>query len=347
MANIKDVARLANSSIATVSRVLNGTGYVKAETRAKVLEAIKALNYQPLERGSESKETRTIGLVVPNIENPFFGKMARYLSAAANAFAYNILLFNLEGTPGDEGMFDLINNRVDGLIYASSHRSMEVIRAARSRKMPMVVLDREIPNARINSVTVNNNYGAFIVTEHLIGLGHRNIAYVGGVAGMEISDRRQEGYRRALDEHGLAAPASYVQHGDYTMPSGFEAVKRLYQAHPEITGVVAATDLMALGALQYLNKIGVRVPEDVSLAGFDNIELSRDSTPALTTVEYPMERMSALVIDLILRQIKDGEDAIEAVTLFPKLIVRESSAVPGPANDENLDKLGKKANHAQ
>jgi DNA-binding LacI/PurR family transcriptional regulator len=342
MANIKEVAKLANASIATVSRVLNGTGYVGAETRVRVLEAIKVLNYQPLARDSGNRETRTIGLVVPNIENPFFGRMARHLSAAANGFAYNILLFNLEGAPNDDAMFELIDHRVDGLIYASSHRSMEVIQAARSKNMPMVVLDRETPNARINSVSVNNNYGAFIATEHLISLGHRRIAYLGGAAGMEISVRRKEGYLRALAEYGIAAAEAYVGYGDYTMPSGFEAMKRLYQAHPEITGVIAANDLMIIGALHYLNKSGVRVPEDVSLIGFDNIELARESAPALTTVEYPMERMSALVVDLILRQIKEGDDTPEAVTLFPKLIVRESCAAAPDTADR-----GKKGHHAQ
>ena len=363
MANIKDVARLANSSITTVSRVLNQTGYVRQETRERVLEAIKILNYQPLERSSETRPNRTIGLVVPNIENPFFGRMARHLSAAANAFDYNILLFNLEGTPGDAGMFELIDHRVDGLIYASSHRSPEVIRAAQHRNVPVVVLDREIHSARVNSVSVNNNDGAFQATAHLINLGHRHIAFLSGGAGLEISDRRLEGYRRALAEYGLPVCAAYIGHGAYTMPSGYEAMRLLYQAHPEITGVIAANDLMAIGALHYLNKIGIRVPEDVSLVGFDNIDLSRDIAPALTTVEYPMERMSEVAVDLILRQLRDCDDTVAAVTLFPKLIVRESTA-PAPAarqsngaaapaeRRENVvasdpSNLGKKVSHAQ
>lgn len=324
MATIKDVARLANSSITTVSRVLNQTGYVKQETRDKILEAIRMLHYQPLER-SEGL-TRTVGLIVPNIENPFFGKMANYLSAAANGSNYNILLFNINGSNPltEEALFDLITRRVDGLIYASSHRSMQVIQAAQSKKIPIVVLDREIKNIQINSVTINNNYGAYLATTHLIALGHRQIAYLGGVAGMEISQRRKEGYLRALQENGIALDETYIGYGDYTLSSGVVCMDKLIAVHPEITGVVAATDLMAIGAINCLNKRGLRVPDDISIIGFDNIELAATMTPALTTVEYPMERMSEIVIDLILRQLKDEAPQSEAVMLFPKLIVRQS-----------------------
>jgi DNA-binding LacI/PurR family transcriptional regulator len=329
MATIKDVAKLAESSITTVSRVLNNTGYVRQETREKILSAIKTLQYHPLERSNGSKDTKTIGLIVPNIENPFFGKMAKYLSNIANTFNYNILLFNIEERHNttDEYLFDLINSRVDGLIYASSHKSMEVIQAAQSKNMPIIVLDREIKHTRISSVTVNNNYGAFIATEYLIRLGHRRIAYIGGAANMEISIRRKEGYLRALAENGLIVDDGLIVYGDYTMQSGFEQMARLYEVHPEITGVIAANDLMAIGAIHYLSKNGIRVAEDISVIGFDNIELSVNITPALTTVEYPMEQMSERVIELIVRQNRNEADRVEAVTLFPKLIVRDSCSV--------------------
>ncbi len=327
MANIKDVAKLANSSITTVSRVINNTGYVKQATRAKILEAIKTLNYKPLER-SEFSGSRTIGLIVPNIENPFFGKMARYLNHAANAFGYDILLCNVEGTANhaDDSLFERLGNRVDGLIYASSHRSMEVIQAAQRRNLPMVVLDRESKNAKINSVTINNNYGAFIATEYLIKLGHERIAYIGGAVNMEISVRRKEGYLRALQEYGIPVAGRYICYGDYTLQSGFECMGRLLKEHPEITAVIAANDLMAIGAVQQLHKVGLHVAEDISVIGFDNIELAVNIDPALTTVEYPMEQMSERVISLILRQIKQEEYPTEAVTLFPKLVIRESCA---------------------
>lgn len=329
MANIKDVARLSSSSITTVSRVINNSGYVKQETRDKILEAIKELDYKPLERSEGIKDTKTIGFIVPNIENPFFGKMARHLSRVANGFNYNILLFDLGGLKSNEDdyLWDLINNRVDGLIYASSHRSLEVINTAKNRNVPIVVLDREIKNERINSVTVNNNYGAFIAIEHLIKLGHRKIAFIGGAADMEISTKRKEGYIRALQENEITVNEDYICYGDYSMQSGYECMEKLYRANHEITAVLAANDLMAIGAMNYFNQINIRVGKDISVIGFDNIELAACVSPSLTTVEYPMERMSEVVVELILRQIKDEEDNIESVTLFPKLVVRQSCGI--------------------
>jgi DNA-binding LacI/PurR family transcriptional regulator len=335
MANIKEVAKLSNSSITTVSRVINNSGYVKQETRDKILEAIKELGYMPLERSEGTKDTKTIGFVVPNIENPFFGKMARHLSRVANGFNYNILLFDLGGlkSDADDYLFDLINNRVDGLIYASSHRSIEVINTAKNRNMPIVVLDREIKNECINSVTVNNNYGAYMAIEHLIKLGHKHIAFIGGAADMEISTKRKEGYIRALEENQIPIVNEYIGYGDYSMQSGYECMETLYKANPKITAVLAANDNMAIGAINYLSKVNVKIGKEISVIGFDNIELAACISPSLTTVEYPMERMSEVVVELILRQIKSGEDNIESVTLFPKLVVRQSCGV-APLNKE-------------
>lgn len=326
MVSIKEVAKLANTSITTVSRVINNTGYVKDETKERILDAIKELDYKPLERTVDRRETKAIGLIVPNIENPFFGKMARYIGKVANSYNYNLLLFDLEGTENhrDDFLIDLIEKRVDGLIYVSSHRCNEAVSAAKKRNIPFVILDREIQKEEINTVIVNNNYGAFIAAEHLIKLGHKNIAFIGGAQDMEISIKRKEGYIEALTENGIEVNKDYICYGDYKMQSGYDCMKKLYSKHKEITGVIAANDLMAIGALNYLIREGVNVPKDVSIVGFDNIEISESITPSLTTIEYPMERISEIIIDLILRQIKDKDRNAEVVSLYPKLIVRES-----------------------
>lgn len=326
MASIKEVAKLANTSITTVSRVINNTGYVKDETKERILDAIKELDYKPLERTDSRRETQAIGLIVPNIENPFFGKMAKHIGKLANSYNYNLLLFDLEGTENhrDDFLIDLIENRVDGIIYVSSHRCVEAVNAAKKRSIPFVILDREIQKEEINTVIVNNNYGAFIAAEHLIKLGHKNIAFIGGAEDMEISIKRKEGYIEALTENGIEVNKDYICYGDYKMQSGYDCMKKLYSKHREITGVIAANDLMAIGALNYLIREGVNVPRDVSIVGFDNIEISESITPSLTTIEYPMERISEIIIDLILRQIKDKDRNVEVVSLYPKLIVRES-----------------------
>ncbi len=327
MINIKEVAKLANTSITTVSRVINNSGYVKMETRKRIEETIKTLGYKPLERSGGAKATKTFGLIVPNIENPFYGKMANHLSSVANSFNYNLLFINIKciDENKDEVLIDLLNNRVNGLIYASSYRSLEIAHLAQDKGIPVVVLDREITTDKITSVSVNNNYGAFIATEHLIKLGHKNIAYIGASENMEISTKRKTGYLRALEANNISVDERQICYGNYTMQSGFECAEMLLKDNQEITAVLAVNDLMAIGVINYLHKSGRKVPEDVSVLGFDNIELAGSITPSLTTVEYPIERMSEVVIELLLRQINDTGNSVEALTLFPKLVVREST----------------------
>ncbi|SCY00347.1 LacI family DNA-binding transcriptional regulator [Alkaliphilus peptidifermentans] len=327
MNSIKDVAKLASTSITTVSRVINNNGYVKEETRQRVLEAVRELEYKPLERTDLEKETKAIGLIVPNIENPFFGKVAKYIGKAANQYNYNILLFNIDISENlkDDFLLDLMEKRVDGLIYASSQRCLEAINKAKEKNIPFVLLDREVKNEKISTVFIDNNYGAFLATEHLIKLGHRNIAYIGGPIDMEVSNKRKEGYMKALNEYGINIDKSLVAYGNYKMQSGYDCMNKLYIDNKGITGVIAANDLMAIGALNYLNRSGVKVPDEIAIVGFDNIEMSESIIPSLTTIEYPIERMSERVIDLILKQIKDKNTNVEMVTLYPKLLVRESS----------------------
>ena len=329
MINIKEVAKLSETSITTVSRVINNSGYVKLETRKRIEETIKTLGYKPLERSGGAKATKTFGLIVPNIENPFYGKMANHLSSVANSFNYNLLLININciDENKDEVLSDLLANRVNGLIYASSYRSLEIAHIAQDKGIPVVVLDREITTDRITSVSVNNNYGAYIATEHLIKLGHKNIAYIGASENMEISTKRKMGYLRALEVNNISFDERHLCYGNYTMQSGFECSEMLLRDNQDITAVLAVNDLMAIGVINYLHKSGRKVPEDVSVIGFDNIELAGSITPSLTTVGYPIERMSEVVIELLLRQIKDSVNSIEALTLFPKLIVRESTGL--------------------
>lgn len=330
MVNIKEVAKISETSIATVSRVINNSGYVKQETRDRIQEVINRLEYKPLERSNGNKASNTIGLIVPNIENPFYGKIASHMSSMANSFNYNIMLLNIKGIEDNKDQYlnELISNRVDGLVYASSYKSIEIAQIAQKNNIPVVILDREIINAKITSVSVNNNYGAYIATEHLINLGHKHIAYIGAENNVEISVKRKEGYLSALETYNLPFNEDYIRYGDFTMQKGFECMQSLFAQNKEITAVLAVNDLMAIGAINFFHKNGIRVPEDVSIVGFDNISLSENISPSLTTVEYPIERMSEVVIDKILKQIKSKENNEEMITLFPKMVVREST---GPA----------------
>ncbi len=327
MSSLKEVARQANTSTATVSRVINKTGYVSESMTKRVLDAINALDYKPLQREGKSKKTKTIALVTPDIENPFFAKMTKEVTKIANELKYNVLLINVSGLKNDGGDFlmSIIDSKVDGVIYASSYRLQDVITKAKSNNIPMVVLDREIKTMEIDIVAVNNNQAGFIATDHLIGLGHEKIAFIGGTESMDISSQRLEGYMRALDTSGIEFDSKLVVRGDFSMASGYKAVEALLISNQNITGIIAANDLMAIGAVNSLNVNGLKIPTDISVVGFDDIELASSLTPKLTTVSYPLERMSQLAMESIIKQIDDDDFVCENVSLYPKLIVREST----------------------
>lgn len=337
MSNIKSVARLAETSTATVSRVINETGYVSDEVKKRVLQAIETLDYKPLQREGVSKKTRTIALIIPDIENPFFGKMTKEISKIANDLKYNILLINVKGLQNDGGdyLMSLIATRVDGIIYASSFRLGDAIKKAKDNNVPMVILDREFGSIELDSVVVNNDQAGFIATEHLILQGHKQIAFIGGTANMEISLNRFKGYKRALETHGIEYDSSYLAHGDFTMESGYKGAEELMNKHNKFTSIVAANDLMAIGAMNFLNVKGYKIPKDVSVVGFDDIDLASSITPKLTTVSYPLERMSELAIESIINRLSSEDVPCECVSLFPKLVVRESTGSPV---EEKMDK---------
>lgn len=332
MGTMKEVAMSAETSTATVSRVINQTGYVSDEVKKRVLQAIEKLDYKPLQREGINKKTRTIALIIPDIENPFFGKMTKEVSKIANELKYNILLINVKGLKNDGGDFllNLIATRVDGIIYASSYRLGDVAKKARDNKIPIVALDRELSTTESDSVAVNNNQAGFISTEYLIQLGHKKIAFIGGTENMEISINRHKGYKRALNQYEIDYDEILVQCGDFTMESGYKATKKLIDKSDEITAILAANDLMAIGAINYLNFKGYKIPKDISVIGFDDIDLASSITPKLTTVSYPLERMSQLAIESILKHLSEPDAACESVSLFTKLVIRESA---GKATD--------------
>ncbi len=327
MHNIKEVAELANTSTATVSRVINESGHVSDEMKTRVLKAIKELDYKPLQRDGAKNKTRTIALIVPDIENPFFAKLTKEISKVANTLKYNILLINVSGLKNDGGDFllNLIGTGIDGIIYTSSFRLEDVISKAKNSNIPIVVLDRELRNIHMESISVNNDHAAFLATEHLIELGHKRIAFIGGKENMQISINRHKGYMRTLEKYQIDYDEDIVQHGDFSIESGYNCTKALINSSPNITGIIAANDLMAIGAINYLNFKGYKIPEDISIVGFDDIELASSITPKLTTVAYPLSRMSQLALESIIKSISNHEMEYESVSLFTKLIERDST----------------------
>ncbi len=217
---------------------------------------------------------------------------------------------------------------MDGVLYASSYRLHDVIEKAKSNQIPLVILDREFRTTEIDSVSVNNNQAGFIATDHLIQLGHQHIGYIGGNPDMEISRNRYNGYLRAFEVNGIPHEYAHMYVGDFSLSSGYEGATQLLESHPEITAIVAANDLMAMGTINYANFKGLKVPRDFSVVGFDDIELASSITPRLTTIAYPLERMSQVAVQSILNQIANKDALHESLILFPQLVVRQSTGAP-------------------
>lgn len=305
MASIKDVAKLAGVSVATVSRVLNDKGYVGQRTREMVEQAIKELNYKPNEvaRSLFKKQSNTIGLIVPDIMNPFFPELARAVEDTASKYGYNVILCNSdEDKVKEQTYLDMLQqNYVTGIIVSSNTMTATQIEEL---NIPVVSIDREISKG-LPTIVVENSKGASVATDFLISKGCRRIAHIRGPQGVVNADERCDGYREVVHQEPWFNE-SYIVNGDYDMESSIEATLELLTIHPEIDGIFAANDIMAIGAMKAAYQLGKRIPEELSIIGFDGIKLSSVTIPELTTIVQPIyelgEKATTMLVSLMNRQ---------------------------------------------
>jgi LacI family repressor for deo operon, udp, cdd, tsx, nupC, and nupG len=329
VATIRDVARRAGVSVATVSRVVNHSAHrVSAPTRRRVLEAVQALGYQAnvIAQGLKKRASRTVALIVPDISNPFFPAIARGIEDVASQHGYAVLLCNTyEDLARERAYLDLLRKRwVDGVIFATAGTNTAHLRALRREGRPVVLVARDVDGVRIDAVLVDNFSGSYQATAHLLRLGHRRIAHIAGPASLHVARERRRGYERALADAGLPPSSIVVGEGDFTADGGRRAVAAWLQRQVEFTAVVAANDLMAIGALEALRAAGRRVPDDVAVVGFDDITFASLVQPALTTVAQPKYRMGQLAMQRLLELMAGASPAGRRMVLEPQLIVRES-----------------------
>jgi len=302
-----------------------------------VREAIEALDYKPnlLARSFRRRITHTIGLLVPDNSNPFFAELARTIEDAGFAEGYSVILCNSDLSPiKQEAYIDvLLAKRVDGLILASSgliptvdgHDAVERILAA---GVPCVVVDRDLGEMQVDQVLVDNLKGGYLVGRHLLELGHRRIACIVGPSDLTPSAGRIAGFRQALADAGLEMPPSDFLRGDGRPAGGAAAVRELLQNESGITAIFAFNDAMAIGAIGELQRQTCRVPQDVAVAGFDDIPAAAAIFPAVTTIAQPIAELGALGVRLILDRIAHPEASTQRIELATTLIVRESTAPP-------------------
>jgi LacI family transcriptional regulator len=328
---IKDVARQAGVSTTTVSHVINNTRHVEDSTRQKVLETMEALGYHPntLARSLRSGETRTIGLIVPDASNLFFADIAKRIENIGYENGYSVILCNSDNNMHKQRNYidTLIAKQVDGAIFISSGESDEDLERLRASHTPLVVADRIVPLSLADVVLIDNALGGYLAARHLLSLGHTRIACISGPSEITPSRLRVEGYRTAMAEANIPIPASYIIAGDFQFRSGVQGMQYLMNLEPRPTAVFVLNDMMAIGAISAAHRLGLDVPEDVSIVGFDNIDFSTAVFPSLTTVAQPMEEIAKLATELLIKKMQDAENADhnQEYLLKPHLVVREST----------------------
>lgn len=329
MPTIREVASRAGVSPTTVSHVINNTRFVSAEARQRVLDAMAELNYRPnvLARSLRRGETRTLGLILPDSANPFFAEIARAIEDAAFSAGYNVILGNSENELAKEQVYVdvLVNKQVDGLIFVATGDHSPSLEHLTRNGLPVVVVDRRLSNLEVDTVLTDNLQGGLSAARYLLNLGHRRIACITGPSNLTPSAERVIGYRRALEEHGLPVEENLIRKGDFHPRSGYLAAVELIRTQPPPTAIFICNDMMAIGALRALSEAGLRVPQDCSLIGFDDIELSSFTTPPLTTIRQDKAALAEAAVTLLLERIAEPDLPARTRILPTQLIERLST----------------------
>jgi LacI family transcriptional regulator len=333
VANISDVARLAGVSPMTVSRVINHSGHVKEETRLRVLRAMKELNYVPndLARSLVRRRTDTLALIVPDITNPFFTTVARGTEDTARKNDFRVVLCNSDEDPAKELEYIrmCVSIRVDGVIIAAagdgSRKNLELLD---SFEIPYVLVDRKVDGVQADVVTGDSRMGAFQLVKHLIDLGHRDIAMITGFLTTSTARERRDGYRRALEEHGIPFREAWVKETSYMRNMDFTLVEQLLDCTPRPTAIFAANNFLAVQVIRGLRHRGLRVPEDMAVVCFDDVDPYSLVEPFLTVASQPAYNFGTIATQLLIERIEHGEGPApspRSIVLQPEVIIRKSS----------------------
>jgi LacI family transcriptional regulator len=324
-----DVAERAGVSLMTVSRVVNDKEDVSPATRQKVMGVIKELNYRPssIARGLATQRTGTLGVVVPDISNPFFSSIVRIAEEEAYAQDYSVFLGNTNEDPKREMavLQSLEGNQVDGLILCSSRLEDDILLDVLSRFPTSVLVFRKRKRSDVGAITLDDIYGGETAIRHLLDSGHKNIGLVSGPKISLSAYGRYKGYQKALEQSDIPLREDWITHCPPTVESGYQAVYDLLIDHPEITALFCHNDLIAVGALQACSELGRRVPGDIAIIGYDDIRLAALVTPSLTTLHVPRLSIGTQAMRLLLSQIHANSNEAKEIHLRPELILRKSA----------------------
>lgn len=328
MVTMRDVAKKAGVSVATVSRVINNKGAISQETERWVMDAIEKLNYKPNEiaRSLSNRKSKIIALIVPSINNPFFPKLVKAIEDEAQSKGYKIFLCNTDDSR--ERLVGYLesfrHNFVDGIIINSQNLLESDLKELKKHDIPIVTTDRSLPSNLLSSISVNNRYGGQLATRHLLEIGCERIGHLRGPEDIITANDRFWGYRdevKRLNWYNRSWSALV----EFSVEGGYRGMKELFQRHPEIDGVFATNDLVAIGALKAAVEWGREVPDDLAIIGFDGVDITNLMVPRISTIQQPVTEIGKLAVKEIIRSIENPETDIKKYELEVSLVQREST----------------------
>jgi len=332
MSTMMDVAKLAGVSTATVSRFINSPDTVREATREKVTRAMKTCNYKynALARGFVTKKSNTIGLIIPTISNPVFADSTKGVQDCADKRKMQVILGNsyYKYDKEENLVKTLREKQVDGLIITTTNLKGDVLKTLLDENFPFVLLFSTVKGGPLSAVGVDNYRGGYLATEHLITLGHKRIGMLAGK--FAITDRsyhRWRGYRQCLKNYGIPYDKALLAQTEYSLAGGRDTVKKLLALKKPPTAIFCSNDYLALGAMKGAREMGLRLPDDLSIVGFDDMQTSSYVIPALTTIQQPAYKMGEIAAELLFQRMESTAKPVQRM-LESSLIIRESTTIP-------------------
>jgi LacI family transcriptional regulator len=323
---IYTVAERAGVSIATVSRALSGGSHVRPETRERVRRAAAELGWQPPHaRRIESGTTRTLALVFPDVDGPFYAEVVRAVEIAAGEHGYHVAIYGTRAR-GDNHLLAIwrLLAKIDGMIVMTTALTDDEIRKVHQRGVPLVLLSHAARIPSVDVILTMNREGAHLATVHFLEHGYKRIALIAGPLDSPDASEREDGYRQALREHGVPIEEELLVRGDFRQPGGYQAMNQLLQLAQPPRAVFAANDEMAFGALEAIKAHGLRIPEDIAIIGFDDIPLAAHLRPSLTTVRQPVRDFARVAVERLVTRLAGGGGSPETLVLPAILVIRRS-----------------------
>jgi LacI family transcriptional regulator/LacI family repressor for deo operon, udp, cdd, tsx, nupC, and nupG len=328
--SLVDVARRAKVNISTVSRTINQTGKISSDTQERVRKVMLEIGYKPnrVARRLRTREGKThlLGLIIPNIQNPFFADLARGVEDVAYTHNFAVLLCNYDEDPQKELFYldTLQAESVDGIILPPIHEDDPAVKRVVQSGLPIVCVDRILSNITVDKVEVDNHRGAFDATDHLFSKGHRRIGIISGPADSSTGRERLKGYKDAHAAAGVPIKSELIRFGDYKQESGQKLTTELLELSDPPTALFVCNGLMTVGALEIIYARGLRIPKQIAIVGFDELPLAGAFTPPLTVVRQPAYEVGKCAAELLLKRLDDPKRPATSLRLLPELIIRKS-----------------------